>query len=149
MPGAFRGATRAAGAVVILLTLTGGTITLGQGAAEAAPPPVSFAPRVDYQTGSISQRGAAADVNGDSRLDLLVTNSESNGVSVLLGNGAGGFAADTEFPAAKLPMASWCTTSTATARSTWRSGTMVGATCRCCSDMATARSQHRPGPHIG
>ena len=36
---------------------------------------------------------AVADVNGDGRADLIVVNSGSNNVSVLLGNGSGGFSA--------------------------------------------------------
>jgi hypothetical protein len=41
---------------------------------------------------------AIADVNGDGKSDLVVTNSVANNVSVLLGNGAGAFAAATGSP---------------------------------------------------
>jgi len=38
------------------------------------------------------------DFNGDKLLDLVVANSGSNTISVLLGNGRGGFAAAVDFP---------------------------------------------------
>ena len=40
---------------------------------------------------------AIGDVNGDGKPDLAVANYGSNTVSVLLGNGAGGFGAKTDF----------------------------------------------------
>ena len=40
---------------------------------------------------------AVGDFNGDARPDLAVANYTSNTVSVLLGNGAGGFGAKTDF----------------------------------------------------
>src|SRR6516225_2951356 len=40
---------------------------------------------------------ALADLNGDAKLDLAVTNAGSNTVSVLLGNGTGGFSAATPY----------------------------------------------------
>jgi uncharacterized protein (DUF2141 family) len=40
---------------------------------------------------------AMGDLNGDGRLDLAVANAGSNTVSVLLGNGAGGFQAQTQY----------------------------------------------------
>ncbi len=38
---------------------------------------------------------AVADINGDGNLDLVVTNENDNIVSVLLGDGSGGFSAAT------------------------------------------------------
>jgi hypothetical protein len=38
------------------------------------------------------------DLNGDGNLDVATANTESNNVSVLLGNGMGGFAAAVNFP---------------------------------------------------
>src|SRR5439155_22316764 len=40
---------------------------------------------------------AVGDINGDGKLDLAVSTPESNNVSILLGNGAGGFSAATNF----------------------------------------------------
>jgi hypothetical protein len=53
---------------------------------------LNFAPAVDYGSGGQgAQSVAVADVNGDSKPDLLVANAGSNSVGVLLGNGDGTF----------------------------------------------------------
>jgi hypothetical protein len=57
-----------------------------------------------YAAGSDPQSVVTADVNGDGRLDLLVTDY-SGGVSVLLGNGSGGFGAATTYAAGPGPEA--------------------------------------------
>ena len=46
---------------------------------------------------------AAADLNGDGKLDLVTANQDSNDVSVLLGNGDGTFQAQRRFAAGSLP----------------------------------------------
>ncbi len=48
---------------------------------------------------------AAADFNGDGKLDLAVSNSVSDNVSILLGNGSGGFAAASNISAGTSPYA--------------------------------------------
>jgi uncharacterized protein (TIGR03437 family) len=57
---------------------------------------------------SVSGPGSVAvgDFNGDGRPDLAIANANSNNVTVLLGNGAGGFtaAAGSPFPAGQMPM---------------------------------------------
>lgn len=50
------------------------------------------APKVDFPTGAGPFSIAAADLNGDSKLDLAVANYHSDTVSVLIGNGDGTFA---------------------------------------------------------
>ncbi len=51
------------------------------------------APYMDFSTGgSYPDSVAVGDFNGDGKLDLAVANFESDTVSVLLGNGSGGFA---------------------------------------------------------
>lgn len=46
---------------------------------------------------------AVADVNGDSHLDIVTANGTSDTVSVLLGDGAGGFSAPAEFTTGESP----------------------------------------------
>lgn len=55
------------------------------------PPPVSFAPPVDYTTGTLPFANAVGDFNGDKILDVAVVNYQSNSVSILLGKGDGTF----------------------------------------------------------
>jgi len=54
---------------------------------------VTFGAGVDIATGSLPSGLALADFNRDGRLDIALTNRSSNTLSVLLGNGAGGFGA--------------------------------------------------------
>jgi len=60
--------------------------------------------RVDFATGTNSLSVAIGDVSGDGRPDLAVANYGSNTVSVLLGNGAGGFGAKTDFATGTGPL---------------------------------------------
>ena len=46
---------------------------------------------------------AAGDLNGDGKLDLVVTKKGSSNVTVLLGDGKGGFAPGVEYPAGAQP----------------------------------------------
>ena len=52
---------------------------------------LDFLPRVPYTVGTNPAEDRLVDLNGDSKLDLVVENSGSNNVSVLLGNGNGTF----------------------------------------------------------
>ncbi len=54
---------------------------------------LSFSPAVIYAAGPSPRGIVTADFNGDTRLDLAVSNSDSDTVSVLLGNGDGTFQA--------------------------------------------------------
>ncbi|PYM12489.1 MAG: hypothetical protein DME18_11285 [Verrucomicrobia bacterium] len=58
--------------------------------ADGCPAP-SFAPAVNYQTGSGCWSVAVGDFNGDGKLDLAAANSYTQKLSVLLGNGDGTF----------------------------------------------------------
>lgn len=53
--------------------------------------------------GSIASSVAVRDFNGDNKLDLAVTNANSNNVSIYLGNGAGGFGAAVSFATGSTP----------------------------------------------
>ena len=48
---------------------------------------LSYLPKVDYTIGSNPAEDCVADLNGDGKPDLVVENSASNTVSVLIGNG--------------------------------------------------------------
>src|ERR1035437_368774 len=66
---------------------------------------VSFAvERVGYPTGSAPYSVTTADFNGDGKIDLAVANSGSNTVSVLLGDGSGGFGVKTDFATGAFPI---------------------------------------------
>jgi len=52
---------------------------------------LDFLPRVPYTVGTNPAEDRLVDLNGDGKLDLVVENSGSNTVSVLLGNGDGTF----------------------------------------------------------
>ena len=57
-----------------------------------------FAAATPYATGTTPESVAIGDLNGDGRPDLAVANTDSNTVSVLLGNGDGTFQAQTQYP---------------------------------------------------
>jgi hypothetical protein len=58
---------------------------------------LDFLPRVPYTVGTNPAEDRLVNLNGEGKLDLVVENSGSNTVSVLLGNGDGSFAAKTDF----------------------------------------------------
>src|SRR5260370_648107 len=70
---------------------------------EAAVQPVSFGAKTDFGTGSFPISVAVGDFNGDGKLDLAVSNSNSTTVSILLGTGTGSFGAKTDFGTGTLP----------------------------------------------
>src|SRR5207248_1091522 len=55
----------------------------------------TFQNHTDFATGSTPFSVAAADLNGDGKLDLVAANSGGSTVSVLLGNGNGSFQTQT------------------------------------------------------
>jgi hypothetical protein len=71
--------------------LTLGVVVLTLGAAPA-PPRFAPAPGSPIAVGGAPGGVEAADLDGDGKLDLVVTNGRSKEVLVLLGNGRGGFA---------------------------------------------------------
>ena len=75
---------------------------LAAGAAGAVPP-VSFALHRDFPTGSGPYYPTIGDINGDHKADIVVANYLSNTVSVLLGDGLGGFVAAPDIPTGTNP----------------------------------------------
>ncbi|BAY76729.1 hemolysin-type calcium-binding region [Nostoc linckia NIES-25] len=63
----------------------------------------SFATASNFTVGTGPISIAVGDFNGDSNLDLVAANSTSNKVSVLLGNGTGGFGAASNFTVGTSP----------------------------------------------
>ncbi|SFT84890.1 gliding motility-associated C-terminal domain-containing protein [Algoriphagus locisalis] len=63
-----------------------------------------FRPNNDYVTGSAPNSVAIGDFNRDGKQDLVVANVNSNSISILLGNGAGGFGAKTDYPTNGAPV---------------------------------------------
>ncbi len=63
----------------------------------------SFAPATNFAAGDGAFSVTVGDFNGDGRLDLAIADANSNNVSVLLGNGLGGFGAPTNFAAGNGP----------------------------------------------
>jgi hypothetical protein len=64
---------------------------------------VSFSPSVGYPTGDGPLYFALGDVNKDSKTDVVVPDFLSDDISVLLGDGAGGFGAPTSFAVGDKP----------------------------------------------
>lgn len=67
------------------------------------PATVSFAQRVDFAVQKRPLFVAAADMNGDQRVDLVVSNSNDNSLSLLFGNGDGSFATQQLWPTSVAP----------------------------------------------
>jgi hypothetical protein len=75
-----------------------GLLLATAGAAQAQVPAATFAPAVTYSAGGNQPASlAVADVNGDSKPDLLVANYGNSTAGVLLGNGSGTFQAATTY----------------------------------------------------
>lgn len=74
-----------------------------QAQAPATCPLPSFKEAVNIDTGLFASGVAIGDFNLDRAADLAVTNQNSNNVSILLGDGTGGFRGKTDFPAGGSP----------------------------------------------
>ncbi len=70
------------------LTCSPGTVSILLGNGDG-----SFQPHLDYATGKNPSAFAAADFDGDGKLDLAIVNSQDGTLSVLLGHGDGTFQA--------------------------------------------------------
>jgi FG-GAP-like repeat len=63
---------------------------------------LSYASRTTFATGDAPTSVARGDFNGDGKPDVAVANISSNNVSVLLGDGAGGFSPAVNFNAREM-----------------------------------------------
>ena len=102
-----------AGTASVGISVTDGQATttanyaLQASAAAAAPVftlPPQFAAQVAYATGSYPSSVTSADVNGDGKADLLVTNSSSSTVSVMTNQGDGRFNAKVDVATGSNPI---------------------------------------------
>ncbi len=71
---------------------------VGANPAKAADRTFATAPKSPFQVGSSPGSVTNADFDGDGNVDLATSNFDSNNVSVLLGDGGGGFQAATKGP---------------------------------------------------
>ena len=65
---------------------------------------LNFSPQTTFTVGSSPLSVAVGDFNGDSNPDLATANYGNNNVSVLLGNGSGGFGSQTTFAVGSSPV---------------------------------------------
>src|SRR3990172_5775660 len=79
------------------------TVWLVAGMVQAALAAVDFEPAVNYPVGLQPRSIVAADFNRDGKLDLATVNSNSDNVSVMLGDGNGTFAAALTFTVGLFP----------------------------------------------
>src|SRR4051794_3197095 len=90
---------------LLCLWITSLLLMVTAAAAPAAFAVVSFSGPTNFPTGATPTMVATGDFNGDLRPDLAVANRGSGNVSILLGNGSGGFTGATNFSAGGGPRA--------------------------------------------
>ena len=112
-------------------------------AAAAEAQGVSFIARRDFGAGSGPVSVTVGDFDGDGKLDLAVANSDSNNVSVLLGNGDGSFQAAQDFGAGISPRSVAVGDFNGDGSPTWPWPTLVPTTFRCFWAMAMGASRLR------
>ena len=100
-----------------------------------------------FAVGNMPTAMVAADLDRDGDLDLVVANDDSNDISVLFGNGAGGFSAQAtphpRRPATRAPSPSWWGTSTATTPPTSLPPRSAATACTSSGTSAPAPSPRR------
>jgi hypothetical protein len=87
-----------------IAAVTVAAIPLVSPATPAGAATLSFAPAVQVHVGEVPRSVIAGDFNGDGKVDLAAANQAPSTVSVLLGDGAGGFAHGVSFAVAVHPL---------------------------------------------
>ena len=82
--------------LVAVSSVTPGTVSIFLN--DPSITPFGFGAPVVFPVGDEPIKVAIGDLNGDGKLDLVVTNFRSNSVSILLGTGSGGFLPPANFP---------------------------------------------------
>ncbi|MGB2698585.1 MAG: FG-GAP-like repeat-containing protein, partial [Candidatus Zixiibacteriota bacterium] len=72
------------------------------------PDPIPFAPAVNYAAGDRPYSVFCADLDGDSDLDMAVTNATSDNVSILRNNGDGTFQPKVDYATGDWPYSVFC-----------------------------------------
>jgi 6-phosphogluconolactonase (cycloisomerase 2 family) len=80
----------------------------GSGSTPLPPDSIPFAPRVNYGTGTNPRSVFCADLDGDSDLDLVVADYQSNKVSILKNNGDGSFQTKVDYGCGSAPISVFC-----------------------------------------
>jgi len=88
-----------------VVAAVGALAIFGSGAIHSQSPAacLGFKPAVNIDTGLFASGVAIADFSGDGNVDLAVTNQNANNVSILLGDGSGGFSNKTDYAAGGAP----------------------------------------------
>ncbi len=94
---------RAARNVFAVAALAVGSVVAMLPAAAVPTDLMWLGPRVDYATAQLPLSVASGDLNGDGAADLVTSNSGDSTVSVLLGDGFGGFEPKADFPTGGYP----------------------------------------------
>ncbi|MGA7436183.1 MAG: VCBS repeat-containing protein, partial [Solirubrobacterales bacterium] len=92
---------KVAGSALLGVCLLIGLSLFGASAASAAP---LFGPATGFATGIAPRAVTTADFNGDGNVDLATANLTGMSISVLFGDGSGGFGARNDFPTGKVPV---------------------------------------------
>jgi ankyrin repeat protein len=88
---------RVMGSTVGVVALVAPALGVLAGVVHAAEPSVTFATHVDFAAGELPYSVAVGDLDGDAVSDLAIAHRDSASVSVLLGDGTGGFAPKSDF----------------------------------------------------
>jgi hypothetical protein len=96
--------TRQLSPAATAVVLTVATLAAFAGVARAVTASVTFGPKTDYPTLGLPTAVLTGDLDHDGAPDLVVSNFDSEALSVFLGDGAGGFGTKTNFATGAGPL---------------------------------------------